>query len=119
MTARGGLIEDSPQRHRDHGGGCFSPGRETRPPRLSESDGGQATAREKSLRLRRKPFSLTPTVAMKPSVYETVPAGLRSFARSPSPDRAKNIVPSVLSGSLWFVKAYIERWYLKYPELNA
>jgi len=47
-----------------------------------------------------------------------VTAGLRSFARSPSPDRAKNIVPSVLSVSPWLVKAYIELWYLQYAELN-
>jgi hypothetical protein len=70
--------------------GVFFPGRET-------------TAREKSLRLRRELFSLAPTVDPKPLGYKIVPAGLRTFARSPSPDRAKNIVPSVLSVSPWLV----------------
>ena len=90
MNAWGGLIEDSPQSHRGHRGRCFFPGRET-------------TAREKSLSLRQKLFSLTPTVDMKLPLYEIVPAGLRSFAWSPSPDRAKNIIPSVLSVSPWLI----------------
>ncbi|MEE8622225.1 MAG: hypothetical protein V3T37_09260 [Syntrophobacteria bacterium] len=34
-----------------------------------EADGGQATAREKSLRLRRKLFSQAPTVDTKPPGY--------------------------------------------------
>jgi hypothetical protein len=67
-------------------------------------------AREKSLRLRRKLFSLAPTVDMKPPVYEILPEGLRSLARSPSPDRARKIL-SVLSVSPWLVKAYIELCY--------
>ena len=72
---------------------------------------------EKSLRLRRKLFSLDPTVDMKSPGYKIVPAGLRSFARSPSPDRAKNI-PSVLSVSPWLVLAYIELCYREYTELK-
>jgi len=83
------LIEDSPQRHREHRGGRFFPGRET-------------TAREKSLRFRRKLFSLSPTVDMKQPVYQILPEGLRSLARSPSPDRARKIL-SVLSVSPWLV----------------
>jgi hypothetical protein len=81
----------------------FFPGRET-------------TAREKSLPLRRKLFSLDPTVDMKLPGYSIVPEGLRSFARSQSPDRAKNIVPSVLSVSPWLIKTCIQLCYRKYAE---
>ena len=84
------------------------------PPASPCSHGGLVTAREKSLRLRRKLFSLAPTADMKPPGYEIVPVGLRSLARSPparhrEPLRrggrvsrsGKNIVLSVLSMSPW------------------
>ena len=73
------------------------------PPASPCSHGGLATAREKSLRLRRKLFSLDPAVDMKPPGYSIVPEGLRSLARSPPADRARNIVPSVFSVSPWLV----------------
>jgi hypothetical protein len=47
-----------------------------------------------------------------------VPEGLRCFARSPSPDRAKEKTDSVLSVSLWLVKTDVEIWYVHYAELK-
>jgi hypothetical protein len=59
-----------------------------------------------------KALWLPSTVDSKRPVYKIVPAEVQSFARSPSPDRAKNIVPSVLSVSLWLVKGSSELWCL-------
>jgi hypothetical protein len=47
-----------------------------------EADGGQATAREKILHLRRKLSSLAPTVDLNALGYQIVPVGLRFFARA-------------------------------------
>ena len=77
--------------------------------------GRENTAREKSHRLRRKLFSPSSTVAMKPPAYLIVPGGLRSFARSPSPLRGvgspsrrpigqKKKTASVPSVSPWLAK---------------
>ncbi|MGD8435606.1 MAG: hypothetical protein PVI73_15920, partial [Syntrophobacterales bacterium] len=45
----------------------------------------------KCLRLRREHFQNKASIwAYNVRVLEDLPAGLRSFARSPSPDRAKN-----------------------------
>jgi hypothetical protein len=74
------MVRNQPQRHRGHRGDGFFPGWET-------------TAREKRLRLQRKPLlSESLQSVCGPSIKQS-PAGLGSFARSSSPDRAKKKFP--------------------------
>ena len=56
---------------------------------MSFFPGRETTAREKCLRLRRTPLEQKPESPALAWNVKNLPGGLRSFARSPSPDRAK------------------------------
>jgi len=73
-------------------------GKEPQPPAQALRPGSNRCRQATGLVDRaRRDAIFSPRFAWSP----TLRAGSR-FARSPSPDRAKNIVPSVLSVSLWF-----------------
>jgi hypothetical protein len=67
-------------------------------------------------------FSRTPTVSRSTLILKNLPEGLCSFARSSSPERAKNDTSSVLSVPLWLtikVEDCATSILRSYPVLNV